>query len=446
MLTCARRLSGVPWNPMTSCARRSFSLLEMTAWEKKKSNVNLERVKVHSSFEVAAVKLDDIITSCSAQFDAVAYQCTVLFQDGISDALNSAKNELLQSRQDVKEFVGVEKGILAGLAQQVAGSGADDLKALKARCDVIMKGVVGKTSFYKNFCRDLRLFKATLDAVSRKKKMDLGANANATARPGPPPLYTICMTIAPEEKCNLNTSTSVFEAKLGLKPALLAPAVGTDPFTELMKNAKSKKLNKDITTHLKAHSSGTLLVSDTTHGKFMTKQLKKAFDATLFTQMPMPPDAEWMPQVYGHYLFGTNDDHLSVGFTHMGMMEVRVLFEGSETVLGIPTRSLPGDDLKEKRRMLFQMTIDDIKKLVDPADGGAGFATWHDSTKALVIPSGFFIVVVGPASRGLRWSLCSDDGDTNRVKLMLGSMIASFPEMGNPSTGCSQFLAWINST
>jgi hypothetical protein len=74
-----------------------------------------------------------------------------------------------------------------------------------------------------------------------------------------------------------------------------------------------------------------------------------------------------------------------------------------------------------------------------------GFALEHDSTKLAVLPTGFIYIIVSQASVGLRWSLSSDESDTNRVKLGLTNLIHSFPEMGNASTGCKQFLDWLSS-
>ena len=125
------------------------------------------------------------------------------------------------------------------------------------------------------------------------------------------------------------------------------------------------------------------------------------------------------------------DTSLTVGFPHFASMEVRVLIEGSEVIVGIPVSKIPGDLLRDKRNFLLKQAIDDIQRLVE--DGG--FIAVHDHTKPLLLPTGFVYIYASRGYAGLRWSCSSDEGDTTRNMMNLEMLLESFPELRKESLG-----------
>jgi hypothetical protein len=148
------------------------------------------------------------------------------------------------------------------------------------------------------------------------------------------------------------------------------------------------------------------------------------------------------PKIYSPYFYGYARSYVAVQMPHMASMEARVLFEGVELVAGVPIEQVEGRALKEKRQNLTHMGYDRLRALLK--DSG-GFAVRHDSDRLLVIPTGFLLIVASAACRGARWSLSGDVSDTLRMRLSLVGVLGSYPEMGNASTGYSQWKAWLDS-
>ena len=130
----------------------------------------------------------------------------------------------------------------------------------------------------------------------------------------------------------------------------------------------------------------------------------------------------------------------NVNLSHMACMEARMLTQGKELIIGLPVSKIPGADLREKRACLMSVTFTILDALVE--DGG--FALLHDCTQAAVRPSGFmFITYATELTFMLRWSMSSDQLDTNRVKAILPDMILGFAELRSPSMGYQSFCNYI---
>ena len=116
-----------------------------------------------------------------------------------------------------------------------------------------------------------------------------------------------------------------------------------------------------------------------------------------------------------------------------------MLVSSGENLVGVRPDKVPGQDLREKRKHLYQMTVDDLKKLVD-ADG---FYVEVDAGCAIMVPSGFLVITASVGSRGIRWSTSSDENDTTRVKHGVEKLLEAFPETRNASTGYAPWLKWL---
>lgn len=195
--------------------------------------------------------------------------------------------------------------------------------------------------------------------------------------------------------------------------------------------------------HLQANTSGLLAVLDApTKAKIKRTLLDgEAFDKMLFTELTTPQE-DWALQVFAPMFFAFKENYVMVNVSHMGMMEARAIFEGTCLVAGVPYEAAPGQNMKEKRHSLAAMGYDRLKLLIGESHG---FAVTHDSTKLLVIPSGYVLLMASAGCVGARWSMSADEADTLRVKHCLGNVLASYPEMTNASTGYSQWLGWLNS-
>ena len=155
--------------------------------------------------------------------------------------------------------------------------------------------------------------------------------------------------------------------------------------------------------------------------------------------MPIPEALDWGTKVFAPYFTGMAPSAVTVGMAHMCLAECRIIFEGSEMILGLNPNDCIGADLKEKRKNLFMCTVGVITELVRKS----GFAVRHDSTQMVVLPSGFLYIIASTGCAGLRWSISCDDEDTQRVQYHLDNVLKAFPECANASQGYYQFFKWL---
>ena len=85
------------------------------------------------------------------------------------------------------------------------------------------------------------------------------------------------------------------------------------------------------------------------------------------------------------------------------------------------------------------MTIDQLLEIV----GDKGFVHVHSAATAVVIPTGFLIIIASTGCKGLRWSLCADDADQQRARVQLNELLVCYPGLAAPNlgmTGCLEYL------
>jgi hypothetical protein len=217
---------------------------------------------------------------------------------------------------------------------------------------------------------------------------------------------------------------------------------GKDPILALANQPKSKKMIKALGVHLQTNDWALLGVLDKpSKAKIKNTFLAGgAFNEQLFSEVAIPQE-NWALDAYAPFFFAFKENYVIVTVAHMGMMEARAIFEGTCLVAGVPYEAAPGQTMKEKQRSLATMGYDRLKTLIVESHG---FAVTHDSTKLLVIPSGYLLLMASAGCVGVRWSMSGDEADTLRVKYCLTNQLASFPEVG-AKLGYRQWLDWLNS-
>ena len=235
-----------------------------------------------------------------------------------------------------------------------------------------------------------------------------------------------------------NCSTSIFEAKGGLRPALLA----VDSRDEFDKMATQPIVRKAMRTIHQALASGTTAcLQHLEGGKPVLKRFEeivlKVTGQEVRSKCPLPK-AGWADKIFQMEIFGTGSMYANVMLLPYGMMSCAVMLEGTCCFLGLPFEQVDGATLKEKRNTFLRYTVDDLKKAVQPARGG-WYAKFVDGIcdngeTTIVIPSGHLIAVAGCNARYLRWPLVADAADTARAKSALRSMLQSFPELADRGT------------
>ena len=156
--------------------------------------------------------------------------------------------------------------------------------------------------------------------------------------------------------------------------------------------------------------------------------LKKFVDPMLLTRLPLP-GVPWASKVYDPQFFAYRPKYLHVGLSHFGCMDVRVFAGGECIIAGIALASLDGASMKEKRGSVFHMAVDDLAKVIKT--NGFIFKAVADS-EIICLPSGFlYIEVCEEGCQGMRWSVSSDSGDSERVRENLVGMLDAYLGLKN---------------
>ena len=400
-----------------------------------KYQTNLEKVRLQGKCMELKARIEEQLATAKTTHDDGRKKLETCLGKNI-DLDNMLKESLasyLQAHDKARTY-------LEGLTH-MADSINDATKPADADLDDVRSRMISVSKdMLKN---DLRDFNAqtnkvikTVHSVERSLKMQTGKDheVNEAAAPQPPLIHIL--TTMSETLCT--PPGSIFEAKGGLKACLLGPKSGQDPACEIHKLSYIKKGQKELTEHMKSNHWGVWQLKEEPKAKKVNKMLDTGFDQNVRAKMLLPA-LDWAKMVFETVMWMTGVGHVHVGMGHFCCMEARLLLEGKEIVLGIPLEKIPGSNMKEKRKHLFSATIDTLTTLL----GQGGFLHEHDSSKLLVLPTGFMFVFVSTGACGLRWAVSSDDADTERVKAHLSALIHAFPEMKNPSTGHGQLLDWL---
>ena len=293
----------------------------------------------------------------------------------------------------------------------------------------------------KDWTSNLSKVKSWLAKRDRTKAIEEN-RADQADQPEGPPVYQRLLQIKDSlaEQLAAAGTGSIFEAKAGVRGIKVVPKCGTDPVAEVQKVAYTKQLQKELASTLKHHDWGTSSYSDTKKTKKVMKILQDAFDPCLFSQLALPAHDShpWTAKVYELQLMGMPRFWINVGATHLACMEARMLFDGEETLYGIPPENVPGDSLKDKRLWLLRATVNELLEAVK-----AGWCLHHDAGEIAIIPTGFIVIALAKETRGIWWCMSVDARDTQRCQHMLGELLNSFPELRGPQLGYSGFHDYL---
>ena len=252
-------------------------------------------------------------------------------------------------------------------------------------------------------------------------------NRSVTSQPSANPLWASTTTLAAEGSTNV--SQSIYEAKGGMRVACLSGGRQDEcPFSLTRNNAYVKKLCKDLAAHMR--STGAMKATNPFRDIPNTKKVlgiwRKSFDNQCFTALVLP-DQQWAAPVYALELFGTAERHVDVFTTGHCTAELRMYIAGSEDIIGLPYREVPGESFKEKRQNVSRMTVDGLKTVVAQTTVFV-LAANMDDDRLVMIPSGFLLVTASHGATYVRKGLSADEQDSCRVKFMLSEVLASFQE------------------
>ena len=119
-------------------------------------------------------------------------------------------------------------------------------------------------------------------------------------------------------------------------------------------------------------------------------------------------------------------------------MEASLLFDGEALVFGQQFSQTPGDTSKDKRAVLCSADAGYIREALAQS---TSFLIKQVPDTLLLIPSGYMIVICAVSHcKAMRWSVSSDEEDSERVKLALRFQLASYEELRAPQHGYTQFL------
>ena len=253
-----------------------------------------------------------------------------------------------------------------------------------------------------------------------------------------PHIFTLLSETFEDETINANTTNSIFELKGGMRAQVFKPRTGTDPVAELQ--PLFKKAKKALAPSLQTKPNCTLAIHSAPQTlKKVKKSLAKALDSSLLTEFPLPDGStdDWVNLVHNPFWIGVKQHAMQVGVGHMCCIEARLIFSGTLLVAGIEYDSVPGKDLKEKRKYVLSASIEAYKALIKEH----GFIFKAEPHTGFALPTGFIVMMVAQSDvHALRWTVASDQADTARVITGLKNVLQSFPDMGNASQGYQQLL------
>ena len=287
----------------------------------------------------------------------------------------------------------------------------------------------------------VKRFNQTSSAMGRsvRPKVDEEKNKSKEAASKEPEFVMLMEEIVPQEA--LNCSKSVFEAKGGLRPALINVTT-EEAFGNVHQAPAMKKALKQIAASIKEGTTVCVQPFDVGYAlmKKFEESLVIAVGAELRTKCALPK-AAWAPQVFALDVVGSCATYANVFWPSFGMTSVNMVLSGDASYLGVPTLKVPGSSYLEKRAHLLSCNAEQLTVL---AEDGGWFCRFCDGValggeSVLVIPSGFVVVFALQDARVLRWPIVGDQVDLQRISDALGNLIVSFPELVDES--CYRELA-----
>ncbi len=327
--------------------------------------------------------------------------------------------------------------------RSVTASSRDEINAIRAELTVVWKEL--NQEDVRTFVQFVKTFNMQSPSVGRRSKPDKQEEQRAIESAPRHPLFVSMMESL--DQGIVNCSSSIFEAKGGLRPAVL-PITSQETFNAV---ALSPVLRKAIKCIASSCSKGTAACCQPLEGgtavinRFNTA-VQTAVGMELLTRCALPR-SEWGTRLWGYEAVGYGSKpHANVAWSPYGMMSGMICLEGDYAMLGIAEDEVEGGTFQEKRTSFLRYTIDDILKKLN--SGRGWFVRIKDGVTqngdcVVVLPSGFIVATAGQNARVLRWPLFADAADTARVKHSMRGMLESFPEFRSTETGYPQFAEFL---
>ena len=141
----------------------------------------------------------------------------------------------------------------------------------------------------------------------------------------------------------------------------------------------------------------------------------------------------------------TAERFFTVFTTNSATVEARLYLKGSESIVGVPYESEPGENFRAKRVALGQMPVDDVQTLVNEQGGFSVLMNVQDTGSLFVIPSGFITITAIHGAEYLRWGIESDEVDRCRVQVICANILESFQEYRNSNQPVQEFNEFLGS-
>lgn len=407
---------------------------------KKDSSISIDRIKFISMLDQKDTRLAERMTELQTYLRAALAKAEKIKALGGDKAVEAETilRELSAKHVLAEQYLSVVlKGKICEIRDKAKAAQTSE-EMVDARAELIALWKLLNTDAVGDFVSYTKKFNQSSSAMGRTagaRKKEEKPEAQRS------PLFVSLMeSITPE---SVNCSTSVFEAKGGLRPALLTIG-SSDDFDKLVALPILKKAMKHVKDAVDKGTSACTQALEA--GKPALKKfeetLVKACGTEVRTKCALPK-SPWAESIFNFEIVGGDSTSANVTFTPYGMMCCCLLLSGDASFLGIPYEQVDGATFKEKRASVLRYTVDNMTSKLEPAVGGWFVRAKNGSTEngesLIVIPSGFILATAGVNVRYLRWVLVADSCDTARVKSALRNMLLSFPELHTPATAHQQF-------
>ena len=425
-------------------------------WERSKANaplapaeedqkqLNLQKTRLESKFQELEVQRVGQIAKCQAGHDKQMERVEAIL--GMED--NSSKETLEKARLDLENYL---FGAIGYLNKTIVGRVKDaqtlltnastkvQYEEVKRRLGEISKSLAQEeVKKHLDYVRSLGL---TLANLGRKTRVQTSRDAARRAPVANSPLFEAMLQLGAEPH---NCTESIFEAKGGSRACCFT--ISSDmSFQKIVATPMVKKSFVKISTALRRDGMSCAidaLVGGRQVMKRFDELVQLTFGRDLRSRRSLP-QAEWANKVFEFRAFGSGDAASEVCWGNFGLMEAYVVLEGDMNIAGMRTEQVPGISYRAKREYLASLhNVADINNAVQQGDGfSVKFKDGVDAKGrcAVLIPSGFMMIVTSANARVLRWSLCADESDLNRTRATLRHLLEDFPETRDKDVGYVQF-------
>ena len=313
------------------------------------SSINIAKIKLLQFVTVQVEKLNAKTNDIADKTDMVA-KMEIPSGEGFAEQFAVLIAELRASQAKANGLCAATKTYLTEIQGNVDScisiAAADDLRKQASK---LLKEMM-KDAAMKDFASRAKNFKRVANDTVKAARQSAAAAGQSVDQSPAPPINAILASLAADDTCAHNISTSIFEAKGGLRAAFHAPKTGKDPETLLKSTTLWKNSLKNMRTHLRGVGNVCVAKVDDQKPKLnkMMKVLKDAFDPTMFSSISMP-EKECVKSIFNPDFFGSSGNHINIGYNPMGFAECRYVFEGKLYVAGFNPTSVPGETLIAKR-------------------------------------------------------------------------------------------------